>query len=260
MSRGSMRHRGLLGAATIALGVALAMPAAAQSKSEEKFTFEITPYLWTAGISGDISIGTIATKGVDVSFSSIFDNLDLAFMGWAEARYGRFGLIVDAIYMDIGKSVPIRDNRGEASAKFEQQMYSIAPSYRVLDEEVLVDVLAGVRYLYMKSRLAVPPGGHPLIATGRTVSASESWVGGFVGTAVAWPLPFYKPVSLIGYVDVGVMDGNFMWQGIAGANWQISQMFSAKLGYRYLSVDVDAGRAQFDLAMGGFFAGLGIKF
>jgi opacity protein-like surface antigen len=252
--------RRLAAAVVFALSVALATPAAAQGKSEDKVSFEIMPYLWAAGISGNISVGTIATGGVDASFSDLLDDLDMALMGMIEARYGRWGLLLDGIYMDLSKNADTRDLQGKSEVKFEQQLYSLAPTYRVLDEEVFVDALAGVRYLYVKTQLTIQPGQHPLVAGGRQVSASDNWWGGFVGARIAWPLPFYKPIALVGYVDLGAMDGNFMWQGIAGANWQISEMFSAKLGYRYLSYDVGAGINEFDLDTGGFYAGLGIKF
>jgi len=254
----------------LAVGVALALafgaasPAAAQGKSEDKFTFEVTPYLWAAGINGDAAIGTIAGGGIDVdvdaSFSDIFQMLDMAFMGMIEGRYGRWGLLLDAVYMQLHDTETTADDRGSAKFKLQQQLYSLAPMYRVLDEDVFIDAFAGVRFLYLKSELTIPEGRHPLLSQGRHVEASESWWGGFVGARVAWPLPFYKPVSLVGYLDVGAMDGNFMWQGIAGANWQISQTFSAKLGYRYLSYDVGSGPADFNLDTSGFYAGVGIKF
>ena len=247
-----------------ALGLGAAAPASAQGKSTEGWSAEIVPYLWGAGIKGSLSNGTIGTGGVDadidISFSEILDHLDMALMGAAEARYGRWGLLFDGVYLLVSDDVPTHDRQGDAKFKFQQQLYSLAPAYRVFDDEVFVDVLAGVRYLYLKTSLEVPPGHHPPIATGRKVSASASWWGGFGGVRVAWPLPFAKEVSLVGYLDLGEMDGSFMWQGIAGANWQITDMFSAKLGYRYLSFKVGAGSTEFDLDTSGFYAGLGIKF
>ena len=244
-----------------ALTFAAAAPALAQTKSEEKFTLEITPYLWAAGIEGSYQIGNIASGGLDVSFDSIWDNLDMAVMGTIEGRHGRWGLLFDAVYFDMSQTQPTQDHLASSvKAKIEQQLYSLAPAYRVLEDEVFVDVLAGVRYLYMKGELTIAEGQHPLIAQGRQVSSSDSWWGGFVGARVAWPLPFYKPVSLVGYLDLGAMDGEFMWQGIAGVNWQISEMFTAKLGYRYMSLDVSTGVSEFDLDIGGAYAGLGIKF
>ncbi len=44
------------------------------------------------------------------------------------------------------------------------------------------------------------------------------------------------------------------------SGWQISEMFTAKLGYRYLSLEVSSGVTELDLDIGGVYAGLGIKF
>src|SRR4029453_16752215 len=125
------RTSGLAAGAALALALGAALPAAAQGKSEDKFTFEVTPYLWAAGINGDIAVGTVRGGGIDVdvdaSFSDIFQELDMAFMGMVEGRYGRWGLLLDAVYMQLSDNETTRDGLASAKFKLEQQLYSLAP-------------------------------------------------------------------------------------------------------------------------------------
>jgi hypothetical protein len=68
----------VLGAAVaVALGAA---PATAQAQAASSRTtgwsFEFTPYLWGAAMSGSVGVGSLEDVAVDMSFSDILDNLD----------------------------------------------------------------------------------------------------------------------------------------------------------------------------------------
>jgi hypothetical protein len=68
--------------------------AAAQS-----WTFTATPYVWFAGLKGDLgTISGLPPAEVDASFSDIIENTDVALMLAAEARRDRWGLLLDLVY------------------------------------------------------------------------------------------------------------------------------------------------------------------
>ena len=52
------------------------------------WTFEFTPYIWGAGMSGEVEAGSLPKINVDMSFSDILKNLDAGLMGAFEARQG----------------------------------------------------------------------------------------------------------------------------------------------------------------------------
>jgi hypothetical protein len=70
-------------------------------KVREAGRFEVTPYLWAAGIDGDIQFGRLPKTNVDQSFSDILDVLGIGVMGAFEARKDRWGFLFDAMYLKI---------------------------------------------------------------------------------------------------------------------------------------------------------------
>jgi len=82
-------------------------PFAAAVAAEEKpdaqsgWEFQVAPYLWALAMNGDATV-----KGqeadVDVSFSDIWYELNIAFMLEYEARKGRLGLWGNTIYANHG--------------------------------------------------------------------------------------------------------------------------------------------------------------
>ena len=65
-----------------------------------------TPYLWVAGISGNVSIPRRQDEiDVDRSFSDILGDLKFAFMGTLDVNYRRFVMHADTIYLNLGADV-----------------------------------------------------------------------------------------------------------------------------------------------------------
>jgi opacity protein-like surface antigen len=90
------------------------------------------------------------------------------------------------------------------------------------------------------------------------VTDSRDWVDGFVGARVLYPVA--ERWSAVGYLDVGGGGSNLTWQAIAGVNYEFSKTFSAKFGYRYFQVDFEDSDFVYDVALGGFYLGAGIRF
>ncbi|MGV6827220.1 MAG: hypothetical protein ACWA5Q_09600, partial [bacterium] len=71
---------------------ALAVAGSAQpllADNSDEWKFELTPYLWAAGMSGSTGPKGFATD-VDMSFSDIWERLDGAFILALHARKGRW--------------------------------------------------------------------------------------------------------------------------------------------------------------------------
>ena len=87
-------------AVALALGTGVATASTAGAPAGE-WQYEFTPYLWGAAMKGDVQGGALPKISVDASFSDITKVLDFGLMGAFEARKGQWGLVFDAIYMDL---------------------------------------------------------------------------------------------------------------------------------------------------------------
>jgi len=67
----------------------------------DKWAFYGEVYLWGADIKGESSAG----DDVDIPFSDLIDNLDIAYMGKLAARKDKLSLFADIIYLDVEDDV-----------------------------------------------------------------------------------------------------------------------------------------------------------
>src|SRR5688572_475206 len=145
--------RTLLGA--LALAVTVSSHAQSGAWTPDRWTFEVTPYLWAAGLKGDTQVGTLPLISIDVGFDKIFDHLDFAAMGAFEARRGRWGFLFDGQYMKLSASGTARRTgpgpvgatlTATADLTVEQTLLTGAAAYRLFEGRTAFDVLGGVRY------------------------------------------------------------------------------------------------------------------
>ena len=260
----------LLRAVLVAAGLAAVPSAYAQSGTwmGERWSFEVTPYLWAAGIKGDTQVGSLPSTSVDVGFSDILDHLDFAAMGTFEARKGRWGFLFDAVYMKLSASgTAMRTGPGPIGAtatatadlKVEQTMLTGAAVYRLAEGPTVFDVLGGLRY----TKLDV---SGDVVATlfGRTGienrSGDKDWTDPIVGFRAQHRIA--DRWSLAGYGDIGGfgVGSELTWQVAAGVDYAISRTLTARGGYRILKVDYDKDGVVYDMKTSGIYLGLGIRF
>src|SRR5439155_21780998 len=65
---------------------------------EREWTITVAPYLWAAGINGDVGLFGREPVKVDESFSDIFQDLKFGGMAVAELHNGTWGLFGDVVY------------------------------------------------------------------------------------------------------------------------------------------------------------------
>lgn len=233
------------------LGLTLGQSAVAAE--DDGWQYEVTPYLLAAGMEG-----TVGVKGdtvpVDASFSDIWDNLDVGFMGIFTAQKGPWSFAVEGVYMKLEDDVT-GPALGIVSADVTNSMYIAQGTvgYRVLDEKTTVDLLGALRWTRLDVDMDIVG---PL--TTRSVSGDESWTDAVVGVRVLHPVADH--VTLMGYVDVGGGGSDLTYQFMGGVNWEFAKDFTAKAGYRYLYWDYEDDGTVWDMTASGLFLGLGIKF
>jgi opacity protein-like surface antigen len=72
--------------------------------------------------------------------------------------------------------------------------------------------------------------------------------------------PIAPQWTLVGYADLGGGGSDFTWQAIGGIKYTISPTTIARFGYRYLKVDYHRDDFLYNMATGGIYAGVGMRF
>ncbi len=223
--------------------------------------FEITPYLWAAGMNGWTRLGArTPTAKIDPSFSDVWRNLDIGAMTSFEARHGRWGILFDTVYVKLSaNSDPLPGGvLGSARVGLKQAIVQLAGEYRVFDSDVApVDVLAGARYTYLSGDLSFSNGP---ILPGRSGgwSSNTSWTDGVVGIRGTWFMS--DKWSVLGYADAGTGGTKHSWQFVTSANYRFTKSITARLGYRIISMDYEKTDFLYNVKTSGLFVGVGINF
>jgi len=245
----------LLIAATPALGAEDAAP----------WRFELTPYIWGAGLDGSVRVDGRPQAGlaVEQSFSDILKALDFAAMGGFEARKERWGLLLDAVYFRIANEGMVSSRRGFASLAAQgaltQQLYSVAASYRAVEGRNPVDVIGGLRYSSVRWDVDVQASVPLLPVADRRLVETKDWVDPYVGARIQQALG--GRWTAVGYADIGGfgVGSKLAWQALAAINYAFTPGIIGKVGYRYVSVDYDKSDFTYDMASSGAYLGVGFR-
>jgi opacity protein-like surface antigen len=228
-------------------------------KNSNQWNIEFTPYFWAAELKGDATLRG-RTGPVEKSFSDLLDDLDIAFMGRAEAWKGEWGLFVDGIYMDLGAefSTP----QGLVSA----DIVEFGLGYHLWETQVgkeesqklSFDLLGGGRYMNLEGEVDIVVGG-PLagLGLGRTFGRREEWVDPIVGGRLKWDIDEKLAAAVrfdFGGFDIG--DGSSLtWNLVAGIDYKLKENLSLKAGYRIFDLDYDSGSGNKEFGLDAQFRG-----
>ena len=228
-----------------------------QVLDHEKWQFQLTPYLWIAGVKGQAGIGNLTTN-VDAALTD--DNVDLnfGFMGTFEARKKRFVILTDLQYSNLGTD---RATPGplfsSASADFKTFVFDPEVGYRIVqnpEKGAFVDVLGGIRYWHLKTDLTFNSG----LASSVSASRSRDWVDGVAG--IRGRAHLSPRLFVTGKADIGGGGSDFSYQLFGGGGYLVGSRYALIAGWRHLSVNYNKDGFLFDNALSGPVLGFGIKF
>ena len=239
----------------------------------DKWQFEVTPYFWAAELKGDATLRG-RTGPVDVSFSDLLDNLDIAFMGRAEAWKGRWGLFFDGLYMDLGAEFSTPQGLVSADIDVKMTMLEFGLGYHLWETQVgkegsqklSFDLLGGGRYMNLEGEVDIVPGGPLGVLPGRTFGRREEWVDPIVGGRLRWDINEKLAAAVrFDFGGFGIGEGsNLTWNFVAGIDYKLKENMSLKAGYRIFDIDYDSGSGTnkfgIDAQFRGPIFGLTMKF
>ena len=126
------------------------------TSGDDAWQFHVIPYLWMAGISGDVTVkGSRAS--VDESFSEILKNLDFAGFLHLEAAKGKWALFGDGTYVKLSVDRTLIDGGSELMQVELGGAYRFAelPLGKEGGRRLSFEALAGGRYNYVKSKVEI---------------------------------------------------------------------------------------------------------
>ena len=277
----------LLPALLLLLLSGLVLPAQAQTvpRAEPGWQFSVTPYAWVPSIDGTLSYQLPTQSGsgsADVSKdgSSILEALNFAAMIAAEARYQRYSVMTDFIYLDLGANgSKVRDvnfggggnagvganlDRGTESS-LSGSLWTLMGGYTVTQGDWgHADIVGGFRLFSLNSetniRLAgdvTAPGGSASFNRNAKLSESATLFDGIIGMRGRLVIGkgFYAPYAF----DIGAGSSTLTWQASAGLGYQFS-WGGVALGYRHLSYEQSSKNLVQDLSFSGPFLALNFTF
>lgn len=215
-----------------------AVPAGAQSSSDE-WQFQIAPlYLWATNIDGTMTLKGRLQQDFAVDFSDAFDNLETAFTVHFEAGKGRWGLMADAMYLDLAGAQEIPTPGGQADLEVENLLLEGAVGYSFADSWY---VIAGVRYFSFDSDIGFQLDIAP------EIEVEESWTDLFAG--LLWRPKLGERWTFSGRFDIGAGGSDLVWNAAAAIDYRLGKWAAILAGYRHLDYDYKSNNAAVEVDM-----------
>ena len=190
------------------LALIIANPAFAQSSKE--WDWKVAPYLWTDGIDGNLSAGSIS-QDIDVSFNDLFSDLDFAFEIYAEVGKGKHAVHFDYSYMRLKPDptdLPTPPFPADSTLGTKMTINIFEPAYHYrFDGPGLAALVFGARCMDIEMRMTpdinVPV--EPPTSPGAT-EVGPNWWDAFFGIKTQNPISDKWDFVFYGTVGAGGSD------------------------------------------------------
>jgi hypothetical protein len=256
------------------LMLAACVPAVfAEEKPDESsgWHFQVAPYLWMVALNGDVTVKG-QESDPDLSFSDIWDELNIAATLTFDARKGKWGFLGDVIVANLGKST-----RGEGikiDPTIKQTLLTAGVSYRLgtwnFSETtgkdlpaVTVEGLFGVRYTHLDVELDFKNAPLP------DASGDKDWFDPLIGARAFIDLSDRWALAITGNVGGFGLGSDFTWEAMGTIGYRF-RLFSEKnnarfaAGYRAIYQDYSersgSDRFEWEVTLHGPIVGLVISF
>ena len=221
-------------------------------KITDEWRFEVTPYLWGAGVTSSLFYNDRYLNTAKLSTSNVLGDLKSGGMITAEAHYGKWGIFGDLVSATLqttsnsnvtvkppalgGAVVPV--NVAD-KVTLQQNMITGAATYTVLsNQNVYLDGLLGARGIMATATVSADLSAFGYsrgFVDSKSISTLDPIVG-FKGryriADSTWYIPFYA--------DIGGGGGttNMTWQGILGVGKTFEKWVDVSLAYRTMYYDM----------------------
>ena len=214
----------------------------AWAQDPEQWDWKVAPYLWTVGIDGSLSAGSM-NQDIDVNFSDLFSDLDFAAEVYAEFGKGHHAVHFDYSYMRIKPDptdlpTPPFPSESTLKTKMTINIFESAYNYR-FDGPGLAAVVLGARYMDIDMRMT-PEINTPSLSVEPpfpegSVHVGPNWWDAFVGIKTEnqisknWDFGFY------GTIGAGGSDWPWTLQAMFGRRYSNNNRLG--VGLRVWGID-----------------------
>ena len=278
---------GIVAAMTATASPARAQIASAPPAATPGWSFAVTPYAWLPTISSTFDAagprGRTVSTSIDAGIGDYLSDLNFAAMVGAQARYDRFSVMTDFVYMNASLTTsashlssvnagpgPIDIPRSEqlgTGTRLSTPIWTLEGGYTLLQGEWgYFDAVAGMRMLSFNSttnyQLTVDilaPDRTIALDRGGSLTVSKTLfmgVGGFTGRINIPNTKFYLPF----YFDAGGGGVPFTWQIYGGLGYAAAGWVDVSAGYRYLTFQNGGSGGVRNLSLGGAILVANFKF
>jgi hypothetical protein len=232
-------------------------------KVSDEWRFEVTPYLWGAGIQGTVNLNNGLAKSADMSTGNVLSNLKSGGMIAAEAHKGNWGIMGDLISATLQNSgsIPVSGGAATVADKItvQQTILTGAFTYTLANtKNAYADALLGVRAIDVTATLSGSLVGG---SNKESISKKTSTIDPIIGAKGRYRISdssWYIPA----YADIGSGGGttNVTWQLMAGIGKTFNKVIDASLTYRALYYDMKDGGVLQKTTMQGPQVAVSFKF
>ena len=243
------------------MAAALLMGASGGYAAEPQgFKAELTPYVWLAGIEGDVTVNGQKAE-FDKSFSDLVDAVEVAGSLLGTFQYNRFLLWGQADYMSMSTDqLDVQDQPAGGSLDTKMTLGEVAVGYQIDGwmEGQTFDLLVGVRTLHMESDLTVYGKGtrsrtndlvDPILVVRPSILIFPSKIKGLR----------FNPTLAIG----GGGDSDLVYEMQPQIQYDFNDRISARFGYRRVGYKFKGDNNEdneLNISLAGLIFGVGIKF
>jgi hypothetical protein len=219
---------------------------------ESTWEFDITPYLWYAGLSADISF-LDQTIPVEAKFKDVLNNLKFGFLLHAEAKKDKWFIMSDLVYLKLKKDGRIEAASVDTELEIKQLITELAGGYNLINAQdwLFIDGFAGWRYFGITNKLDI--AGQNVLD--KTTNVNDPFIGlRFRAVFEKWVNSFRFDVGGFG------IGSEVSWKANILIGYQFSELFSLYLGAQGYGVDFEQDNLQLDVVTGGFITGFNFHF
>jgi len=218
-------------------------PYAEAQSTDDEWQFQLTPYVWLAGISGNtVSDGVdLPPINPDYQFFSL-ENFDgVAFLNFT-AKKNQWAIHSDLVYISFADTIQVGPI--ESSFDLSGGTLEVSAGYSPGSWQN-TELIFGLRGVEVTVDATLTPGP--------TGSGSASFVDPIVG--VYHQQTFDNNWGLMMHGDIGGTSSEVMVNAVLAGTYRFNDTFSMVFGYRYLKIDFEDDDLLIDLSIQGYAVG-----
>ncbi len=240
----------------IAPGLAfLLLPFLQPLQAQKTWDFMLAPYLWFAGIEGDVStVPGLPVAPIEVSPGEALEDTEVSLMLVFVANRGRHGISADFFYSDVQSDEELAPQLGLVlKSTSKSTVGSLCYQYNLIEGEL--QLFAGLRYWNIDTELSFSGGAGFL--DGQQVRHSEDWIDpvfGVRGRHDFGESRFFVSGILAGGGSVFGSDYFYDLSGTVGYRW--TPAIATTFGYRLYDLKYEEDEFFYDVRQAGWLVAL----